>query len=76
MSSIQNAGNYQCLHLGLTFLSFLAIVLPVPQSLPVHGDGLWMTVLWHEYLVTLSLGEEKGLGFGMFEVGQGQDVRN
>jgi hypothetical protein len=35
-----------------------------------------MTVLWHEYLVTLSLGEEKGLGFGMFEVGQGQDVRN
>lgn len=40
--------------------------------------GVWMTIvaviLWHEYLVTLSLGEIKGLGFGEFEVRE--DIRN
>ena len=36
-------------------------------------DGSWMTVVvvvsWHEYLVSLSLAEMKGLAFGKLEVG-------
>lgn len=43
-----------------------------------QSDGAWMTAvvvaLWHEYLVTLSLGEMTGLAFGELEVGE--DMRN
>lgn len=45
----------------------LAIVLTVPQSLPVCME---VVILWHECLMTLGLGKIRELGFGEFKVGE------